>query len=226
MHQLASGLCYYGPSLYQRVLLLFLLLTQFNLICFIFVLFPYEALGSLGAWHFTVSRRPAGSFALYTYSHLQQLQSYSSPLPSTSRLIKNDSKEISSRPVSAQNYSIIPQVVHLWSLKRIQKSCLSVWLSDQGHSMATYGHISFQTAMPMPHASGRSPRGGDRHGPDHTSSGAPVCAVIRVDFQHPNRGDGSSSSNRSPKASGKTVRLVYFRVKSRVKIIFGLCCKR
>ena len=31
--------------------------------------------------------------------------------------------------------------------------------------------------------------------------GCPVCGVIRVGFQHPNRGDGSSSSNRSPKAS-------------------------
>ena len=62
----------------------------------------------------------------------------------------------------------IPQVVHLWSLSRIQKTCLS----DEGHSMVTYGRIYFETATPMPHASGRSPRGGDRHGPNHTSPGA------------------------------------------------------
>ena len=32
--------------------------------------------------------------------------------------------------------------------------------------------LRFKTAAPiMPHASGRSPRGGDRHGPNHTSSG-------------------------------------------------------
>ena len=38
--------------------------------------------------------------------------------------------------------------------------------------MVTYGHISFETATPMPHVKGRSPRGGDRHGPNYTSSRA------------------------------------------------------
>ena len=33
--------------------------------------------------------------------------------------------------------------------------------------------------------------------------GCPVYEVISVDFQHPNRGDGSSSSNRSPDATPK-----------------------
>ena len=46
--------------------------------------------------------------------------------------------------------------------------------------MVTYGRISFETATPMPHASGRSSRGGDPHGPIHTSSGA-LC-VVRIIF--------------------------------------------
>ena len=41
--------------------------------------------------------------------------------------------------------------------------------------------------------------------------GCPVRGVIRADFQHPNRGDESSSSNRSPEASGKTLQ-VYIQV--------------
>ena len=36
---------------------------------------------------------------------------------------------------------------------------------------------SFDTATPMPHASGRSPRGGDRHVPNHPSSGA-LCVKL------------------------------------------------
>ena len=36
---------------------------------------------------------------------------------------------------------------------------------------------SFETATPMPHASGQSPRGGDRHGPNHISSGA-LCVEL------------------------------------------------
>ena len=43
---------------------------------------------------------------------------------------------------------------------------------DQGHPRVTYGHISFEMATPMPHASGRSPRGGDLHGRNNESSGA------------------------------------------------------
>ena len=40
--------------------------------------------------------------------------------------------------------------------------CLSV-CPHEGHSMVTYGQIYFETSTPMPHASGRSPRRGDRH---------------------------------------------------------------
>ena len=52
-----------------------------------------------------------------------------------------------------------------------------VCLSDEGHSMVTHGQIYFETATPMPHASGRSPRGGDRHGTTHASSGT-LCVEL------------------------------------------------
>ena len=80
-----------------------------------------------------------------------------------------------------------------------------------------------------------------------------LCGVIRVEFQHLNVGDGSSSGNRLREGSGNTlrrvyfqvelgkinfgtiavvlqaisgttIRLDYFRVKNRVKIDFVLCC--
>ena len=60
-------------------------------------------------------------------------------------------------------------MVYLWSLKWIQIKCLSV------RSGSLYGCLrtnSFETATPMPHAAGRSARGGDRHDPNHTSWGA------------------------------------------------------
>ena len=57
-----------------------------------------------------------------------------------------------------------------------RKSVLSV-CPHEGHSMATYGQSSFETATPVPHASDRSPRGGDPHGPNHTSSGA-LCVEL------------------------------------------------
>ena len=43
--------------------------------------------------------------------------------------------------------------------------------------MATYGQIYYKLATPMSHASDRSPRGGDRHGPNHASSGA-LCVEL------------------------------------------------
>ena len=39
-----------------------------------------------------------------------------------------------------------------------------------------------------------------------------MCGVVRVDFQHPNRGDGSSSGNRPLEGTGKTLRQVFFQV--------------
>ena len=62
-------------------------------------------------------------------------------------------------------------------------------LSARSGSLSGHPQISSETATPMPRASGRSPRGGDRHGTTRTYLPAcPVCGVIRVDFQHPNWG--------------------------------------
>ena len=53
--------------------------------------------------------------------------------------------------------------------------------------MITYGQIYFETATPMQHASGRSPRGGDRLGTNHTS----LWGVNRVEIQYSEQGDGT-----------------------------------
>ena len=71
--------------------------------------------------------------------------------------------------------------VNLWSLERIQKSCLS----DQGHSMVTHGQIYFKTATHKPHAPGRRPRGGDRHGTNHASSRVLCVELSEVIFSIP-----------------------------------------
>ena len=97
--------------------------------------------------------------------------------------------------------------------------CLSVCPSDEGHSnsMVTYdGQISLETATPMQHASDRSPRGGDRRGPSQTSSGALCVESSESTSSIPQQGDGSSSSNRSPEASGKIVCQLYIFEGSRV----------
>ena len=47
-----------------------------------------------------------------------------------------------------------------------------------------------------------------------------MCGVIKIDFQHPNLGDGSSSGNRLREGSGNTLRRVYFQVELG-KIYFG-----
>ena len=60
---------------------------------------------------------------------------------------------------------------YLWSLERINKVCLS------RITMVTSGRKSFETATSMPHASVQSRRGGDRRGPNHTSSG-PLCVEL------------------------------------------------
>ena len=56
--------------------------------------------------------------------------------------------------------------------------CLSVCLSDEDHSTATYGQTSFETATPMPHASGRKPsRRRSSWCANHISSGA-LCVEL------------------------------------------------
>ena len=106
------------------------------------------------------------------------------------------------------SHKCVPLVVSRTDSEKLV--CLSACLSDQGHYMVTDARISFETATPMPHASVESPRGGDRHDPNHTTSRAlPVCGVIRVDFQHPHQGDGSSSSNRSPRPAKKLFNSIF-----------------
>ena len=87
--------------------------------------------------------------------------------------------------------------------------CLSACLtalsfcSHEGHSMVTYGQTSSKTATPMPHASGRTRCGRDVSWSKPHLIGCPVRGVFRVDFQHPKRGDGSSSSNQQSIARGQ-----------------------
>ena len=65
-----------------------------------------------------------------------------------------------------------------------------VCLSDQGPSMVTYGLISLETATPMQHASGRNPRGGDRHGTNHNSSRALCVELSELTSSTPNKVTG------------------------------------
>ena len=67
--------------------------------------------------------------------------------------------------------------------------------------MGTYGQISFETATstPMPHASGRSLRGGDRHGPNHTSSGALCVELSEFTSSFPNGETGRAAAIARPR---------------------------
>ena len=101
-----------------------------------------------------------------------------------------------------------------------------VSLSDQGHSMVTHGQFSFVTATPMPHASGRSPRGGDRHGPNHTSSRA-LCVELSELTSRTSIGDGSQSgmgraTSKGPEtAVNEVVQIPYKRRSSSKKPMLG-----
>ena len=93
--------------------------------------------------------------------------------------------------------------------------------------MVTYGQISFETATPMPHASGGNPRGGDCHGPNHTTSGAlyvefselSSCILVGVT-------DRAAAIAPRDEASGNTVLQGYFQVGNWGKFIILLwnCC--
>ena len=100
--------------------------------------------------------------------------------------------------------------------------------------------ISFEPTMLTPHASGRSPRGGSLPcslppalplslSPSVLGPACPVYGVIRIDFQHPNLNDGSSSGSSSREGSEKTLQ-VGFQVelgKDYVVLLQQqLCCKR
>ena len=96
-----------------------------------------------------------------------------------------------------------------WSLERIQKSCLSIRSGSFGGNLRTnsfrngFAHAARIRSKPSRRRSSWSK--------PHLF-GCPVCGVIRADLRHPNRGDGSSSGNRSRECSGKNLRQVYFQV--------------
>ena len=96
----------------------------------------------------------------------------------------------------------IPQVVHV-SLELIQKKCLSVcptrvtlWSPTDRFFRNGYAHATRIRSKP----SRRRSLWSKPH-----LIGCPVCGVIRVHFQHPNRGVGSRSSNRSSRGHRKNM---------------------
>ena len=103
---------------------------------------------------------------------------------------------------------------------------MTALLSNQCHSMVTFGQISFETATLMPPASGRSPGGADRHGPNHTYTGAlcvelsEITSGIRIGVA------GRAAAIARPRPATKLFREVYHQVGSWVKFVFLLCCKR
>ena len=126
---------------------------------------------------------------------------------------------------------IIPRVVHVWSLKRIQKSCLSVCLSVRPIRVTqwspTYAQISFETATPMPRASGRNPRGGDCHGPNHISSAALCMELSELTSSIPIGLMGRAAAIARARAAEKLFKTIFKW--NWVKIVFvlqQLCCKR
>ena len=95
-------------------------------------------------------------------------------------------------PISPKEF-IVPQVVHLWSLERIQKK-VSVCPIRLTHLRTNffrnvYAHATRIRSKPSRRRSSWSK--------PHLIE-CPVCGVNRVDFQQPEGDDGSSSSNRSP----------------------------
>ena len=90
-------------------------------------------------------------------------------------------------------------------------SCLSV-CPHEGHSTVTCGHFFFQTATPMPHASGRSLFGGDRYGPNHTSSGALGVGLSDLISCIPIGVTGRAAATARPRPAEKNVCRLYFQV--------------
>ena len=85
--------------------------------------------------------------------------------------------------------------------------------------------ISFETATPMPHASGRGPRGGDRHGPNHTSSAALSVKSSELTSSIPTGVMGRATAIARTRATEKLFVKSVFKWKWE-KFIIVLCCKR
>ena len=98
-------------------------------------------------------------------------------------------------------------MVHLWCLKRIQKTCLSA------ETCRSVSPIRATQWSPTDKSILKRVRACLTHPVEALAEAivtahpaplrVPCFEIIRVDYQHPNRGDGSSSSNRSTKASEK-----------------------
>ena len=86
--------------------------------------------------------------------------------------------------------------------------------------MVTYGQFYFETATPMPHVSGRSPCGGDRHGPNHTSAAALCVELSELTSSIPNGVMGRAAAKLFVKSIFKWdwVKLII--------VLQQLCCKR
>ena len=101
---------------------------------------------------------------------------------------------------------------HLWSLVWIQKTCLSAQiLSAQNLSAcpiritrwAPTDQFLGKRRRPMPQASGRSPRGGDRHGTNYTSSRALCVQISELTFSIPIREMGRAAAIAPSRATEK-----------------------
>ena len=106
--------------------------------------------------------------------------------------------------------------------------CLSVGLSvcprvclHQGHSMVAYGQTSLDTATPMPHESGRSPRGGDRHGPNHTLSSALCVELSELTSSIPNGVTGRAAVIARPRPAANLFISSIFKWNRLDEIIFS-----
>ena len=110
----------------------------------------------------TNSKRTVRLHELVSFAFMTHILTNQSSLLHTRYLVWSTTVRRLYVPTRLKLYGI-PQAVHLWSLERNQKNiCLSVCPHDEGHSttMVIYGQIPFETVTtPMPHASGRSPRG-------------------------------------------------------------------
>ena len=78
-----------------------------------------------------------------------------------------------------------------------------VCLSSKGHSMVTYGQTGFEAATPMPHASGGTPFGINRHGPKHSSSGALCVEFSELTSSIPGKVTGRAVEVARPRSAEK-----------------------
>ena len=92
--------------------------------------------------------------------------------------------------------------------ENLHKTCLSVRSGSlNGHLRPKF--LSKQLPTPMQHASGRSPRGGDRHGPNHTSSRALCMELSELKSSIPIGVMGRAAAIARARAAGKLFKSVF-----------------